>query len=698
MSLSDHNIQFLRGVGPRYANLLSAEAEVSTYEDLLQLYPYKYVDRSHIYAVRDLRTDMPYVQLCGRFVSFNLVSSGYKQRMVGLFTDGTGTVEIVWFKGIKYIRDTVNTTDEYMLFGKPNAYGGRINIAHPELEKTNSAQLVAGSIQAFYNTSEVMKKAGLNSRTISKIIHSLFAEIGPNGIVETLPAYFIQRYNLMYRTDALRTIHFPSDTPTLQRARFRLKFEELFYVQLNILRNKNINHTKSAGVVFSNVGPLLNRFYSNYLPFEPTNAQKRVVHEIRDDMRTGRQMNRLVQGDVGSGKTLVALMAMLIACDNGFQACLMAPTEILATQHFEGLKAMLKDLPVRVELLIGSTKKRLREGILAGLADGSVNILIGTHALIEDTVVFARLGLAVIDEQHRFGVEQRARLWRKAAVPPHILVMTATPIPRTLAMTIYGDLDVSVIDELPPGRKPVTTLHYFHNYRNSLNRFIREQLQLGRQAYIVYPLIEESERLDFKNLTEGFEYMKDAFPEYKVCMVHGRMKPDEKDAAMRDFVSGQTNIMVATTVIEVGVNVPNASVMVIESAERFGLSQLHQLRGRVGRGAEQSYCILMTDVKLADESRKRMQIMTETNDGFEIAEADLRLRGPGSIDGTQQSGLPFSLHIADLAKDAQIVQYTREIAQELLKADSLLQAPENGIFVRRLAELSKKKADWSMIS
>lgn len=698
MSLAQQDIKMLRGVGPRWAEVLRNDVEVHTLDDLLQLFPYKYIDRSHIYSVRDLKGDMPYVQLCGKFISLNAVGIGYKQRLTGIFTDGTGSIEIVWFKGLKYIQSTINTTDEYMLFGKPTIFGGRINIAHPELEKTNAAQIAAGSIQALYNTTETMKKVGLNSRTISKLVKGLFYELGPNGIPETLPVSFTQRYNLMSRYEALKIVHFPQNTDILQRARFRLKFEELFYVQLNILRNKNLSHSKCQGAVFGIVGDVFNTFYRDCLSFEPTNAQKRVVREIRNDMRTGLQMNRLVQGDVGSGKTLVAIMAMLIAIDNSYQACMMAPTEILATQHFDNISAMLKNLPLRVELLTGSTKKSQRKLILAGLTDGSVNIIIGTHALIEDTVAFNKLGLAIIDEQHRFGVAQRAKLWSKATLPPHVLVMTATPIPRTLAMTIYGDLDISVIDELPPGRKPITTEHFFHNSRNSLNRLLRAELQKGRQIYVVYPLIEESERMDFKNLTEGFEYMKEAFSEYKVCMVHGRMKPDEKEEAMRAFACGETNIMVATTVIEVGVNVPNASVMVIESAERFGLSQLHQLRGRVGRGAEQSYCLLITDVKLSEETRKRVQIMTETNDGFEIAEADMKLRGPGSIEGTQQSGLPFTLHIADLSHDSQLVQYTRDAALDLLKTDPLLSHPENDIFVRRLSDLKRQNADWSMIS
>ncbi len=696
--LNLRSIKYLRGVGPSWSNTLLAEANIASYEDLLYTFPYKYIDRSHIFEVRDLRGDMPYVQLCGRFVSMQEVGGGRNQRLTAQFTDGTGTVEIVWFKGLKYVREQVNYTDEFMLFGKPSVFGHRLNIVHPELEKAGTKHLAGGTLQPFYNTTEHMKKCGLNSKAIHKLICNLLAEVGRGGIMETLPDWFLAKHNLMTRGEALFAIHQPQNTPELERARFRMKFEELFYIQLKILRSRNNTRANVPGIPFEKAGVLLNEFYKNHMPFEPTNAQKRVVHEMFDDFRSGRQMNRLLQGDVGSGKTLVALMAMLIAVGNGYQACMMAPTEILAQQHFESLSQMLSGMDVKIALLTGSTKKKERTTLLESLASGELNIIIGTHALIEDPVIFANLGFVVVDEQHRFGVEQRAKLWRKARQAPHVLVMTATPIPRTLAMTVYGDLDVSVIDELPPGRKPVLTEHYFHYQRNSLNKFIRNELQKGRQVYVVYPLIEESEKLDFKNLTEGFDYMRQAFPDYTVCMVHGRMKAEEKDEAMRRFVNREAQIMVATTVIEVGVNVPNASVMVIESAERFGLSQLHQLRGRVGRGADQSYCILMTSPALGDDTRKRMQIMVDTTDGFVIAEADMRLRGPGNIDGTQQSGLPFALRIADLGRDAQLVQYSREIAMQLLSTDPLLTSKENQIFVDRLRRLEGNMVNWSMIS
>ncbi|MBR6250430.1 MAG: ATP-dependent DNA helicase RecG [Bacteroidales bacterium] len=692
------DIRRAKGVGTRWAQLLSDDLDVHTYEDMLQQYPYKYVDRSHIYAVRDITCDMAYVQLHGSFISMNMVGEGSHRRLTAVFTDGTGAIEIVWFKGLEYVRNTIKTSEEYYLFGKPTVFGNRINIVHPELEKGDATISNAGTLQAVYNTSERMKKAGLNSKAVQKIILNIFAELQSKPIAETLPQYLIDRCHLMPRGEALRIMHTPPSLQVVENARYRLKFEELFYIQLKMLRTYSQKRMQQSGYLFATSGAYLNDFYKNHLPFEPTNAQKRVVHEIYNDLHSGKQMNRLLQGDVGSGKTMVALMAMLIAKGNGFQACMMAPTEILATQHYESLTKMLDGMPVRVELLTGSTKQRERRVILADLLSGAVDILVGTHALVEETVQFARLGLAVVDEQHRFGVAQRAKLWSKDAVPPHILVMTATPIPRTLAMTVYGDLDVSVIDELPPGRKAVMTEHYFHEKRNNLNRFIRAQLASGRQVYVVYPLIEESERSDFKNLTEGFEYMKSAFPEYKVCMVHGRLKPDEKDEAMRQFVENEAQIMVATTVIEVGVNVPNASVMVIESAERFGLSQLHQLRGRVGRGADQSYCILMTDYKLSTDTRRRMEIMVGTTNGFEIAEADMRLRGPGSIEGTQQSGLPFNLHVADLARDGQIVQYTRDIAQEIIKSDPTLSAPENVIMLQRLNYLEKNALNWSLIS
>ena len=698
--MADLNIDIrkVQGVGTRWAQVLGEDLDVHTWEDMLEQFPYKYVDRSHIYKVREITSDMAYVQLHGSFISINLVGEGSRRRISAIFTDGTGSIEIVWFKGLDYVRNTIKTSEEYFLFGKPSVFANRLNIAHPEIEKGDANISNAGTLQPMYNTSERMKKAALNSKAVQKIISTIFKTIGNQTIDETLPQYLIERHHLMSRDEALRTMHSPKTMQVVENARFRLKFEELFYIQLKLLRTHQMQRHQQAGAIFTTSGAVLADFYKNHLPFEPTNAQKRVVHEIYNDMHSGFQMNRLLQGDVGSGKTLVALMSMMIAIGNGYQACMMAPTEILAGQHYESLTQMVNGMPIRIALLTGSTKQRERNAIHADLLDGKIDILVGTHALIEDTVQFAKLGLAVVDEQHRFGVAQRAKLWSKAVVPPHILVMTATPIPRTLAMTIYGDLDVSVINEMPPGRKSVKTEHYFHNSRNNLNDFIRQQLRAGRQVYEVYPLIEESEKTDFKNLNDGFEYMKRAFPEYEVCMVHGRMKPDEKEEAMRRFVERKAQIMVATTVIEVGVNVPNASVMVIESAERFGLSQLHQLRGRVGRGADQSYCILMTDFKLSTDTRRRMEIMVGTTNGFEIAEADLRMRGPGSIEGTQQSGLPFNLRIADLARDGQIVQYTRDVAGDLLKNDPDLTAPENTILVQRLNHLEKSALNWSLIS
>ncbi|MCQ2236061.1 MAG: ATP-dependent DNA helicase RecG [Bacteroidales bacterium] len=696
MDILQTDIKNILGLGPKWRTLFMEDMDISTFDDLLQLYPYKYVDRSRIFQICDITNEMPFIQICGRFVTMQTLGTGRQQRLSAMFTDGTGQIEVLWFQGLNYVQRQINYNDEFVLFGKPSVFGGRFSIVHPEMERADRAQISAGSLQPMYNTSERMKRAGLNTKSIQKLMNQLFNIQLQATVNETLSYRILNEYHLVNRSTALRIIHFPQNYKDLEKAVFRLKFEELFFVQLGILRNRNINRHKQAGIKFSEVGPLLTDFYKKHIPFEPTNAQKRVVREIWSDLQSGHQMNRLIQGDVGSGKTLVALMAMLIVVGNKLQACMMAPTEILATQHYEGLSSFVKDMPIRVELLTGSTKKKSL--ILKDLAEGKIDILVGTHALIEDTVIFAHLGMAIVDEQHRFGVQQRAKLWKKGIIPPHILVMTATPIPRTLAMTVYGDLDVSVIDELPPGRKPVRTEHYFHQKRNNLNAFLRQQLQLGRQIYVVYPLIEESESLDYKNLTEGFEYMKDAFKEYNVCMVHGKMKADEKEAAMQSFVSGQAHIMVATTVIEVGVNVPNASVMIIESAERFGLSQLHQLRGRVGRGADQSFCVLMTSEKLSNETRQRMQIMVDTTDGFRIAEADLQLRGPGNIEGTQQSGLPFSLHIADLAKDARLVQYTREAAEKILSEDPLLQAPDNQGMAQRLSILKASSINWSSIS
>lgn len=696
--LATQNIMYLPGVGPKKAEILNKELKIASYEDLLYHFPYKYVDRSRLYAINEITGDMPYIQVRGKITSLRMTGEGRGKRMVGTFYDGTGTLELVWFRGLKYLKEQIKPNETYILFGKPSVFNNTVNVVHPELEKEQSGKTAAFTgLQPFYNTTEKMKTNYLTSRTIFKLIQNVFRNY-TSPIPETLPAHITDKLKLMHLNEALHYIHMPPDAQTLQNASFRLKFEELFYIQLNILKLKNQRTRNLDGHIFEKVGHHLNHFYSQNLPFELTEAQKRVIKEMRRDMGSGKQMNRLLQGDVGSGKTLVALMIMLIAIDNGFQTCLMAPTEILATQHFETLSEMLGGLDVNVALLTGSTKKSTRQELHRQLQKGNLDILIGTHALIEDTVNFKNLGLVVVDEQHRFGVAQRAKLWQKNTSPPHVLVMTATPIPRTLAMTTYGDLDISVIDELPPGRKPIKTSHIYHKKRPQLNKFIKEQIDAGRQVYVVYPLIEESEKMDFKNLTDGFEYMKEAFPRHNVSMVHGKMKPAEKDAAMQDFAAGRSQILVATTVIEVGVNVPNASIMVIESAERFGLSQLHQLRGRVGRGADQSFCILVTGYKLSNETRKRMETMTRTNDGFEIAEADMKLRGPGDLEGTQQSGLPFELRIANLGKDGRILQMARNVAQDVLNEDPLLEKQENAVLNRQLKKLARQKMNWAMIS
>ncbi len=678
--------------------MLAREVDIRSEEDVLEYFPYRYVDRSRIYEIRELTADMSYVQVVGRFVTKEIVGVGTKKRMTARFVDGTGEMDIVWFKGLNYIVNQINTTDVYLLFGKPTVFGGRLNMAHPDVERNPDKAQFVGKLMPLYNTTEGMKRAGVTSKVMQDIVASVFSHMTLGRIRETLPSQLIARHNLMPRPQALWTVHGPTNLKELENARFRLKFEELFYIQLALLRNRNVNRSQVAGIRFEKPGNALSVFYKEHLRFEPTGAQKRVVHEVWGDLKSGKQMNRLVQGDVGSGKTLVALLCMLIVTGNGMQACLMAPTEILANQHYENLIAELRGMDVRVALLTGSVKGKRRQEILDGVADGSINIVIGTHALIGPTVIFKNLALCVIDEQHRFGVEQRAMLWAKNTCPPHILVMTATPIPRTLAMTIYGDLDVSVIDEMPPGRKPVFTEHYYYCNRNRLNAFIRAELQKGRQAYVVFPLIKENEKMDYKNLEAGFEYMKQCFPEYRVCMVHGKLKINEKDEAMRQFVSGEAQIMVATTVIEVGVNVPNASVMVIESAERFGLSQLHQLRGRVGRGADQSFCILMTGNELARDTRRRIETMCSTTDGFAIAEADMRLRGPGDIEGTQQSGIPFRLKISDLARDAQILTFARDCAKEVLAEDPFLTSPQSVVMTSRLAELQGNDINWSRIS
>ena len=695
--LTTRDIKYLQGVGPQRATMLNKELDIYSLHDLLYYFPYKYVDRSRLYYIHEIDGNMPYIQLKGQILSFETVGEGRQRRLVAHFSDGTGVVDLVWFQGIKYLMGKYKAHEEYIVFGKPTVFNGRINIAHPDIDPAKDLTLSTMGLQPYYNTTEKMKRAGLNSHALEKLMNNAFALLqGP--LSETLSPNVVEENHLMSLDEAIRNIHFPQNPEKLRRAQYRLKFEELFYIQLNILRYTKDRQRKYRGLVFERVGEVFNTFYSQNLPFQLTGAQKRVIKEIRKDMGSGRQMNRLLQGDVGSGKTLVALMSMLIALDNGFQACMMAPTEILAAQHYETIKQFLVGMNVRVELLMGSVKGKKREEILKGLLTGEVQILIGTHAVLEDTVNFASLGMVVIDEQHRFGVAQRAKLWAKNTCPPHVLVMTATPIPRTLAMTLYGDLDVSVIDELPPGRKPIQTIHQFDNRRASLYSGIRKQINEGRQVYIVYPLIKESEKIDIKNLEEGYEHVCAEFPECQVSKVHGQMKPAEKDAEMQRFVNGETQIMVATTVIEVGVNVPNASVMVIENAERFGLSQLHQLRGRVGRGADQSYCILVTSYKLSEETRKRLEIMVQTNDGFEIAEADLKLRGPGDLEGTQQSGVAFDLKIADIARDGQLLQHVREIASGIIEKDPTGVLLENEILWRQLQSLRKTNVNWSAIS
>lgn len=695
--ITTRDIKYLTGVGPQRAAILNKELGIFSLRDLLYNFPYKYVDRSRFYAIRDLDDSLPYIQLKGQIMSFESVGEGRQRRLIAHFTDGTGFVDLVWFKGINYILGKYKLRQEYVVFGKPTVFNHRINIAHPDIDLAAELKLSNMGLRPYYNTTEKMKRSFLNSQAIEKLMGHMM-ELLQEPLAETLTPAILSEHHLMSLTEALKHIHFPQNAEMLRKAQYRLKFEELFYVQLNILRYAKDRQQRYRGYVFEHVGTIFNTFYAQNLPFELTGAQKRVLKEIRRDMGMGRQMNRLLQGDVGSGKTLVALMSMLIALDNGFQACMMAPTEILANQHFETIQQFLFGMNVRVELLTGSIKGKKREQILQDLLTGEVQILIGTHAVIEDTVCFNKLGYAVIDEQHRFGVAQRARLWTKSVQPPHVLVMTATPIPRTLAMTLYGDLDVSVIDELPPGRKPIATIHQFDSHRASLYRSVRRQIEEGRQVYIVYPLIQESEKIDLKNLEEGYLHICEVFPDCRVCKVHGKMKPAEKDAQMQLFVSGEAQIMVATTVIEVGVNVPNASVMIIENAERFGLSQLHQLRGRVGRGADQSYCILVTGFKLADDTRKRLEIMVRTNDGFEIAEADLKLRGPGDLEGTQQSGVAFDLKIADIAKDGQLLQYVREVAQSVVEADPQACLPENDILWRQLKALRKTNVNWAAIS
>ena len=697
----DTEIKFLRGVGPQKAQTIEKELNIRTFEDLVYYFPYKYIDKSKFYFTTDIRSDAVAVQLKGVISNFRLEGEARKQRLTAKFSDERGSIELIWFQGIKWVQDSIVKGKEYIIYGKPSFYQGW-TIAHPEIEDPIKQQgAVPVKFYPQYSTSEGLKTSKINSRTIASLQKNLWSVIKSSDIEETLPNYILRKFHLMPLYDALRNIHFPLSDDLLNKARARLKFEELFYIQLNILKFKADKEEKSHGFVFKTVGENFNNFYNNYLPFSLTGAQKRVIKEIRKDFLTGRQTNRLIQGDVGSGKTLVALMSMLIAIDNGFQACMMAPTEILARQHFQTLKDFLKDMPLTVEILTGTSTKKERKKIHESLEDGSLNILVGTHALIEDDVVFKNLGLAVIDEQHRFGVAQRAKLYKKNSVlPPHVLVMTATPIPRTLSMTLYGDLDISVIDELPPGRKPIKTVHSYDSKRLMVFKFLKDQIAEGRQVYIVYPLIEESKNFNYKDLTDGYESITRAFPQpqYNVSMVHGRLKPEEKEFEMQRFVKGETQIMVATTVIEVGVNVPNASIMVIESAEKFGLSQLHQLRGRVGRGDYQSYCILMSSFKLSTDARKRLDIMCETTDGFRISEEDLKLRGPGDMDSTQQSGTPMQLKIADLVHDGQLLNIARSAAYDVLDLDPELSKPENQILRKRRQVIFNKEQHWSRIS
>ena len=692
---ADTDIKYLAGVGPKRAELLNKQLGIRSCRDLLYYFPFRYVDRSRIYTIAELTSDMPDIQIKGHFVSFTIHGEGAKRRLQGLFSDGTGIIDVVWFNRVKSISESYHTGIEYILFGKPSIFNGHSNLVHPEIEPAVEESRPRG-LQGVYNLTDTLRNRSFTSKTIRTLVHNLFDKI--KSLPETLPQSVREKYRLIGLYDALSNIHMPTSLDMLQKAKLRLKFEELFLIQLNILKYAKTRKAEVRGFMFPRIGSHFNRFYSEVLPFSLTEAQKQVIREIRDDMRTGRQMNRLLQGDVGSGKTIVALMSALIAADNGFQTCIMAPTEILATQHYESLSAMCNKIGVKIELLTGSTKKSKREEIANGLLDGSIHILVGTHAVIEDNVNFRRLGLVVIDEQHRFGVAQRAKLWNKNVNPPHVLVMTATPIPRTLAMTVYGDLDVSAITQLPPGRKPVATLLKYENSRTSVNQIIRKELQSGRQVYIVYPLIQENEKLDLKNVEDGFQYARETFSDFNVGLVHGKMKPADKDRQMQLFATGKTQILVATTVIEVGVNVPNASVMIIENAERFGLSQLHQLRGRVGRGADQSYCILMTKPDISKDTRRRLEIMTETSDGFQIAEADMQLRGPGDIEGTQQSGIAFNLRIANLAADGQIVRIARECADAILNADPALEHPDNRLLAEQLRRHFGKTIDWSRIS
>ncbi|KAA3645601.1 MAG: ATP-dependent DNA helicase RecG [Bacteroidetes bacterium] len=694
------SIEFLKGVGPKRATVLAQELDIRTYRDLLLYYPFRYIDRTKFYKISEIHEDLPYVQIVGEITYLEETGDCFKKRLVAIFKDETGSIELLWFKGVKFIKSKLIIGEKYVAFAKPTSFRNKLNLVHPDLETlVEYKNAINSTLQPVYHATEKLSRNALASKNISKLTRNLLPQV-KGKISENISDYLRAEYKLLSREQAIFNIHYPKNTEWLEHAIRRLKFEELFFIQLNLLKLKQVKLSKSIGYQFSAIGDYVNQFYSEKLPFELTEAQKRVIREIRKDLGSGKQLNRLLQGDVGSGKTIVAIMSMLIALDNGFQACIMAPTEILATQHYESVKELLTSLGVEFALLTGSSKTKERKIIHEKLEDGSLQILIGTHALLEDKVKFKNLGLAVIDEQHRFGVAQRAKLWKKNTHPPHVLIMTATPIPRTLAMTLYGDLDVSVIDELPPGRKDIQTLHWYENKRLRLFGFLEQEIAKGRQIYIVYPLIEESEKLDYANLEEGYQHIFNRFPapKYKVSIVHGKMKPEVKAFEMNRFINGETDIMVSTTVIEVGVNVPNASVMVIESAERFGLSQLHQLRGRVGRGAEQSYCILMTGNKLSADGRLRMKTMTATNDGFQIAEVDLKLRGPGDLQGTQQSGTPINLKLTNLSTDGEMIALARTAAAKVLASDSDLSLPEHRVIIDYIKENQRGKINWSKIS
>lgn len=697
----DFEIQYLQGVGPKRGEILKKELNINSVRDLFFHFPYRYIDRSQFYTIHDILPSMPYVQIKGRFLRAKTIGEFKRQRLVAQFSDGQSVIELVWFKSIKWVRDAIHPNVEYVVFGKPTEYNGTVTIIHPEFEPLQKFITQTGSsIQAMYNTSEKMKNANITSKTILNLQRTIASKIQNIEIAETLPEYLLEKLKLPGLKEALFTIHFPENFAVLERAQYRIKFEEFFFIQLQLISRKLSIKREVAGHLFERKDKYLKDFMDNHIPFKLTGAQVKVLREIRQDMMSGKQMNRLIQGDVGSGKTLVAFISILMAIDNGYQTCLMAPTEILANQHFNSLLEYTREMGVNMALLTGSTKKKDRVKIHEQLQNGELQLIVGTHALIENEVQFMKLGLSIIDEQHRFGVAQRAKLWEKSYPPPHVLIMTATPIPRTLALTLYGDLDISVIDELPPGRKPIKTILFNDSHRDRLFGFMKEQIKAGRQIYVVYPLIKESEKMDYKDLEDGFEAISRAFPmpQYQVSVVHGKMKAADKDFSMNLFAKGQTQIMVATTVIEVGVNVPNASVMVIESAERFGLSQLHQLRGRVGRGAEQSFCILMSSYKLSEDGRKRLETMVRTNDGFEISEVDLKLRGFGELDGTKQSGDSFQLKLANIAKDSPILEFSREIASNILKSDPNLESSENQRLKNHLLKLTNSTPEWGKIS